>query len=61
MEANYIGILKSNSDYTFSIMNPLTGEPVKPGCHKFTEDDLEIAVPVKVKYNPLYLKQKITT
>jgi hypothetical protein len=42
-------------------MNPLTGEPVKPGCHKFTEDDLEIAVPVKVKYNPLYLKQKITT
>lgn len=59
--SDVIGILKANSDFTFSIMNPLTGEPVKPGCHKFTEDDLEIAVPVKVKYNPLYLKQKITT
>jgi len=59
--SDVIGILKANSDYTFSVMHPLTGEPIKPGCHKFTEDDLEIAVPVKVKYNPLYLKQKITT
>ena len=56
-----IGILKTNSDFTFSVINPLTGEPVKPGCHKFTEDDLEIAVPVKVKFNPQLLQQKYTT
>jgi transcriptional regulator with XRE-family HTH domain len=59
--SDVIGILKANSDYTFSVMNPLTGEPVKPGCHKFTEDDLEIAVPVKVKFNPQLLQQKYTT
>ena len=56
-----MGILKANDDYTFSIINPLTGEPVKSGCHKFTGDDLETAVPVKVRYNPLFLDKKHTT
>jgi len=56
-----IGILKANDNYTFSILHPLTRKPINNRCHEFTEDDLEIAVPVKVKYNPLYLKQKITT
>ena len=59
--SDVMGILKCNSDYTFSVINPLTGNPVKPGCHQFTRDDLEIAVPVKVKFNPQFLSQKITT
>jgi len=54
-----MGILKSNEDYTFSILNPLTREPVKPGCHRFLIDDLEIATPVKIKYNPNFLHKQI--
>jgi DNA-binding XRE family transcriptional regulator len=54
-----MGILKSNEDYTFSILNPLTREPIKPGCHRFSIEDLEIATPVKIIFNPNFLHKQI--
>ena len=54
-----IGILKSNEDYTFSILNPLTKKSVNLGCDSFKIEDLEIATPVKIKYNPNFLHKKI--
>ena len=54
-----IGILKSNEDYTFSILNPLTKKSVNLECDSFKIEDLEIATPVKIKYNPNFLHKKI--
>ena len=54
-----IGILKANEDLTFTILNPLTRKPINPGCENFPMDDLEIATPVKVKYNPNLLHKTI--
>ena len=54
-----IGILKSNEDYSFSILNPLTNKPINQLCKGFQIEDLEIATPVKIKYNPNFLHKKI--
>lgn len=54
-----IGILKSNDDYSLSVLNPLTWKPVNEACKSFRPEDLGIATPVKVKYNPLYFGQQI--
>ena len=54
-----MGILKANEDLSFSILNPLTKKPVNPGCENFPIEDLEIATPVKVKYNPNLLHKRI--
>lgn len=54
-----IGILKSNEDYSYSILNPLTRKPINPGCDSFKIEDLEIATPVKIRYNPNFLHKKI--
>jgi len=56
-----IGILKSNADYSLSIINPLTKEPISEQCAKFEVEDLGIATPVKAKYNPLLINQLINT
>ena len=54
-----IGILKANEDLTFTILNPLTRKPVNDFCQNFLISDLEIATPVKVKYNPNLLYKRI--
>lgn len=54
-----IGILKSNDDYSLSVLNPLTWKPVNEACKSFKPEDLGIATPVKVQYNPLYFGQQI--
>ena len=54
-----IGILKSNDDYSLSVLNPLTWRPVNEACKSFQPEDLGIATPVKVKYNPQYFGQQI--
>lgn len=57
--ADVIGILKPNDDYSYSILNPLTKKPINPGCDSFKIEDLEIATPVKIRYNPNFLHKKI--
>lgn len=54
-----IGILKPNDDYSYSVINPLTKKPISPGCDSFQIEDLEIATPVKIRYNPNFLHKKI--
>ncbi len=58
---NVIGILKSNSDYSLSVIHPLTNQPVNEACKSFQPEDLGIATPVKVKYNPLLISQFVNT
>lgn len=56
--SDVVGVLTSNADYTLSIINPLTRQPV---INNITPKDLALATPVKVKYNPLLLNQLINT
>lgn len=56
--SDVVGVLKSNTDFTLSIINPLTRQPV---ISNITPKDLALATPVKVKYNPLLLNQLINT
>ena len=47
-----IGVVRSNEDGSMVIINPLTREPVNKDCVKVNIKDINICVPVKVKYNP---------
>ena len=56
-----IGILKTNDDYSLTIINPITRKPINEACLSFQPEDLSIATPVKVRYHPQFLNQKVTT
>ena len=58
---NVIGILKTNDDYSLTIINPITRKPINEASVSFQPEDLGIATPVKVRYHPYFLNQKVTT
>ena len=47
-----MGVVRANEDGSMVIINPLTREPVNQDCVKVNIKDIDICVPVKVKYNP---------
>jgi len=56
--SDVVGVLTSNADFTLSVINPLNRQPV---LNNITPKDLDLATPVKVKYNPLLINQLINT
>ena len=53
------GVLKSNADYSLSVINPFTNEPINEKNVSLSPEDILIAAPVKCKYNPLMLGKKV--
>jgi transcriptional regulator with XRE-family HTH domain len=54
-----VGVLKTNEDNTLKIIHPITQQPINKYSVSFMPEDLEIATPVKAKYDPELLNIKL--
>ena len=52
-------VVRTNPDFSLCLLNPLSQKPVSPSCEKVDPSNIEIAAPVKCKFNPIMLGKKV--